>query len=60
MDWNRAVLLGAQAIVVIVLGVVVAMHESEIITDALLAVSASITGVGVFQTFKKTKQDPPA
>lgn len=52
MDWNRTVLLAAQVAVVIVLGVCVASGHDSVITDALLAVSGSIAGVGLFQTFK--------
>jgi len=57
MDWNRGALLLAQCVVVVVLGVCVAMGHNSVITDALLAVSGSIAGVGLFQTVKgKPKQ----
>lgn len=53
MDWNRLVLVGAQCVVVIVLGVCVAAGHNSSITDGLLAVSGSIAGVGLFQVVKR-------
>ena len=53
MDWNKLVVLGAQSVVVIVLGVLVALGKDSVITDGLLAVSASITGIGLFKTVTK-------
>lgn len=52
MDWNRAVLLAAQCVVVVVLGVCVAAGHNSAITDGLLAVCGSIAGVGLFQAVK--------
>ena len=56
MDWNRFAVLAAQCVVVVVLGVCVGLGHNSVITDALLAVSGSIAGVGVFQTVKATKK----
>lgn len=53
MDWNKAVLLAAQCIVVVVLGVCVACGHNSVITDGLMAVSASVAGVGVYQAIAK-------
>jgi len=53
MDWNKLVLLGAQSVVVVVLGVCVALGHDGVITDALLAVSGSITGVGLYSVVVK-------
>lgn len=53
MDWNRLVLLGAQSVVVVVLGVCVALGHDSVITDALLAVSGSIAGVGLYSVVVK-------
>ncbi len=55
MDWNRATLLGAQCVVVIVLGVCVALGHNSAITDALMAVSGSVAGIGVAQVVSKKK-----
>jgi len=52
MDWNRFTLLGAQVVVVVVLGVCVALGHDSAVTDGLLAVSGSIAGVGLFQSVK--------
>jgi len=58
MDWNRAVLIGAQCVVVVVLGVCVAMGHDSAITDALLAVCGSVAGVGLFQAVKRKPTTP--
>lgn len=55
MDWNKAAVLGAQCVVVVVLGICVALGHNSVITDALLAVSGSIAGIGVIQTVAKKK-----
>lgn len=57
MDWNRLVVLGAQSVVVVVLGVCVALGHDSVITDALLAVSGSIAGVGLYSVV--VKKDAP-
>jgi hypothetical protein len=49
MDWNRFVFLGAQCVVVIVLGVLVGTGHDSYITDALLAVSGSVVGIGLYK-----------
>jgi hypothetical protein len=49
MDWNKFVLIAAQCVVVIVLGVCVAAGHDSAVTDGLLAISGSVAGVGVFQ-----------
>lgn len=50
MDWNKLVLLGAQCIVVAVLGALVLCGHNSAVTDGLLAVSGSVAGIGVYQT----------
>ena len=55
MDWNRCVVIGAQCVVVVVLGVLVGLGHDSVITDALLAVSGSIAGDGVEQAVAKRK-----
>ena len=55
MDWNKLALLGAQCVVVVVLGVCVAMGHNSAITDALMAVSGSVAGIGLLQTVAKKK-----
>jgi len=55
MDWNKLAILGAQCIVVVVLGVCVVMGHDSAVTDALLAVSGSIAGTGLYSTIKVIK-----
>ena len=55
MDWNKSVVIGAQCVVVIVLGVCVAMGHNSAVTDGLLAVSGSVAGVGLVQAVTKKK-----
>jgi len=52
MDWNKSVLIGAQVVVVVVLGVLVAVGRDSAISDGLLAVSGSLTGITLFQAIK--------
>jgi hypothetical protein len=52
MDWNRLVLIGAQCIVLITLGVLVALGHDTVITDGLMVVSGSLAGTGVYSTVK--------
>lgn len=56
MDWNKCAVLGAQCVVVVVLGVCVALGHDSVITDGLLAVSGSVAGVGVIQAVAKRKE----
>ena len=55
MDWNKLVVLGGQAVVFVGLAVLVGLGHNSAITDALMAVSGSIAGVGLFQTVSKKK-----
>lgn len=41
-----------QGVVVVVLGVCVAMGHNSAITDALMAISGSIVGVGLYEKVK--------
>lgn len=54
MDWNKAILIGAQVVVVVVLGVLVAVGRDSVISDGLLGVAGSLTGTALFQAVKKT------
>jgi high-affinity nickel permease len=62
MDWNRLAVIASQCIVVIVLGVLVGLGHDSTINDALLAVSGSLAGVGIYHavTTKTPPADPPA
>ena len=61
MDWNKLVLIGGQSVVAIILGACVIAGHNSVITDALLAVSASIAGAGLITTVKVIKpKAPPA
>jgi len=53
MDWNKLVLIGAQVVVVVVLGVLVALGKDSAITDGLMVVSGSLAGTGVYQALVK-------
>jgi uncharacterized membrane protein len=51
--WMPRLILGAQVVVVAVMGALVAIGKDGIITDALLAVSGSIAGAGILQAVAK-------
>lgn len=51
--WMPRLILGAQVAVVAVMGALVAIGKDGVITDALLAVSGSITGAGILQAVAK-------
>jgi hypothetical protein len=53
VDWNRAILIGGQTVVVIVLGALVAVGKDSVITDALLAVSGSLVGTSLVAAIAK-------
>jgi hypothetical protein len=59
MDWNRLVIMGAQCVVVVVLGICVAMGHDSAIQDALLAISGSIAGTGLYSSVKSKVAKPP-
>jgi hypothetical protein len=52
MDWNRAVLIAGQALVVCVLGGLVATGHDSYITDTLMVVCGSLAGTGVYSAVK--------
>lgn len=58
MDWNRTILLASQCVVMIVLGVLVALGHNSTITDALLIVAGSVTGVNAYAVIKKPPTPP--
>lgn len=65
MDWNKALVIGSQMVVVLVLGALVALGHNSSITTALLIVSGSVTGVNLYATVPavlkpKAKQPPEA
>jgi hypothetical protein len=60
MDWNRAVLLLSQVVVVIVLGTLVALGHDSAITDGLLITSGSVTGINAYSTVKAKLTKPPS
>lgn len=59
MNWDKFLILVGQLVVVVVLGVLVACGHNGTIQDGLLAVSGSVAGVGIYQTFI-SKPKPPA
>ena len=54
VDWNRMVVIISQCVVVIVMGTLVGMGHDSGILDALLAVSGSLAGIGVYHTVTTT------
>jgi len=52
MDWNKGAVLLAQSVVVVVLGALVATGHDSLVTDALLVLSGSITGTGLYAQVK--------
>lgn len=60
MDWNKTVVVGAQMVVVVVLGVLVALGHDNSIVDALLAVSGSLCGIGLYHTVSAATATPSA
>lgn len=56
--WMPRLILGAQVVVVAVMGALVAIGKDGIITDALLAISGSIAGAGILQAV--AKKEPKA
>lgn len=55
MDWNRLVIIGSQCVVFVGLVVCVSLGHNSSITDALLVVSGSIAGTGLYSTVKQVK-----
>lgn len=53
MDWNKAVVIGSQCVVVLVLGALVAVGKDSYITDGLLAVSGSLVGCNILERVSK-------
>lgn len=53
MDWNKAVVIGSQCVVVMVLGALVAVGRDSYITDALLAISGSLVGCNILERVSK-------
>jgi len=51
--WMPRLILGAQVVVVVIMGALVAIGKDGVITDALLAVSGSIAGAGILQSVAK-------
>lgn len=60
MDWNKAIVLGAQCVVVIVLGACVIAGHNSVVTDGLLAVSGSVAGVGLVSAIATKKTSSTA
>jgi hypothetical protein len=60
MDWNKAILIGAQVVVVLVLGALVAVGKDGAIQDGLLIVSGSVTGANLYLTAQQRKSNKPS
>lgn len=55
MNWDKLLILGGQCVVIVVLGCLVGSGHDGTIQDGLLAVCASVAGIGVYQAFSKPK-----
>lgn len=53
---DKLIILGGQCVVLVVLGVLVGCGHNSAISDALLAVSGSIAGVGAWQVVTGIKK----
>jgi hypothetical protein len=58
MDWNRLVIIGSQCVVFVGLVILVALGRDSYITDALIAVTGSIAGTGLYSTVRVIKAKP--
>jgi len=58
MDRNKLVIIGAQCVVVMVLGALVALGHDSAITDGLLVVCGSLAGTGVLNTVRVIRSKP--
>lgn len=54
MDKNRCFLICSQLVVFVTLAVLVGLGHDSVITDAMLAISGSIVGTGVYQAVKSS------
>jgi len=52
MDWNRGLLVIGQIVALIVLGAMVCLGHNSAVTDALLVITGSLAGTGVYQAVK--------
>ncbi len=52
MDWNRGLLVIAQIVAMAVLGAMVCLGHNSTVTDALLVLTGSLAGTGVYQAVK--------
>jgi hypothetical protein len=57
MSWDKFLVIMPQVVVVIVLGACVIAGHDSYITDGLLAVSGSLTGLSLYRTV--VKQEAP-
>ena len=55
MDWNKALVIGAQLVVVVTLAVLVGLGHDSTILDGLMAVSGSVAGIGLWHTVASKK-----
>lgn len=58
VDWNKLVIIGSQCVVFVGLAVCVVLGHNSAITDALLAISGSIAGTGIYSTAKVIRANP--
>jgi hypothetical protein len=59
MDWNKAVIVGAQCVVFIGLVVCVSLGHNSYITDAMIAIAGSLAGTGLYSQVKVLKSKGP-
>lgn len=59
MDWNKAVVIASQCVVFVGLVVLVGLGKNSYISDALIAVTGSIAGTGLYSTIKVLRTKTP-
>jgi hypothetical protein len=52
MDWNKGVIMLGQCVVFVTFAVLVCMGHNGAINDAMLAISGSLVGTGIYTTVK--------
>lgn len=56
MNWDKLVVMGAQVVVFVTLAVLVALGHNSAITDGLMAVGGSITGINLMDSVARVKE----
>jgi hypothetical protein len=55
MNWDKLAVMGAQVVVFVTLAVLVALGHNSAITDGLMVVGGSITGINLMDSVARVK-----